>query len=81
MAYANPKSKYMYIDEGNNRHPTILKEIRHIQFASLKLLNLGNNRIASIEGIESLMMPQLEELYLCKNVITKGRTTSSASGT
>ena len=80
MVDTNPESKYVYIDEGDNHHPTILKEIRHIKFPSLKLLNLGKNSIASIEGIESLIMPQLEELYLCKNVIMKGKTTSSASG-
>ena len=70
---------YMQIDEGDNQHPTILKDILHIKFPGLKLLNLGNNSIASIEGINLLMMPALEKLYLCKDFIIKGTTTSPAS--
>ena len=70
---------YIRIDEGYNEHPTILKDILHIEFHRLTSLNLGNNNIVSIECVELLRMPNLKELLLCKHHITKGETTSSAS--
>ena len=58
----------------------ILKDILDIGFCHLRLLNLGNNYIVSIEGMDSLMMPELEELYLCKHPITKEVTASLIQG-
>ena len=58
---------YMYVDEGHNHHPTIMKDILHIRFPCLLQLNLAKNDIVSIEGMESLAMPILKELSLCKD--------------
>ena len=67
------KTQSMYIDlnKDNNRHPTILKDILHISFPKLKFLSLESNNIMSIEGIEAMMMPKLQELRLRKDGITK----------
>ena len=67
---------YMCIDEGDNHHPTIMGDILHIRFPYLSELNLANNDIASLEGIHSLMMPNLEELYLRRYSPTKTTTKS-----
>ena len=70
----------MDVDEGNNNHPAILKDILHTRFPCLKVLSLGKNSISSIEGVEGLMMPGLIELYLCKDYMMKSKTTSPALG-
>ena len=47
-------------------HRSIIKDIAHIQFSSLKILILGSNCIESIEEIYQLKSSILEEIYLCK---------------
>lgn len=43
----------------------MVKEIAHIQFYTLTILNLWGNQIKSIEVLPSTHMPLLEQLYLC----------------
>ena len=52
---------------GENHRPLIVTDILHIKFMDLLTLNLALNSIQTIENIQRLMMPKLQEIYLCKN--------------
>lgn len=45
-------------------HPSILKEIGHIDFADLQYLKISGNGLESIEGINRIWMPVLKELWM-----------------
>lgn len=49
----------------------ILKEIQHIKFTNLKLLQLRDNNISNIEDVCFLNCPQLSDLYLSCNKINR----------
>ena len=62
-----------FISEDKNYHAKIIKEISHTHFMNLRGLNLGKfmiktggNNIESIEQLQFMNMPLLEELSLCK---------------
>ena len=42
-----------------------MREIAHIHFTALSYLNLGGNRVDSIEGLCRVQMPHLCDLLLC----------------
>ena len=44
-------------DIDNNKRPTIIKEIAHVHFSALTVLNLTSNNIDSIEGLCGVRMP------------------------
>ena len=62
----------MNFDVGKNHHASIVADILHIKFTDLLILNLGMNKIETVENLPRLMMPKLEEIYLCKNLLKKG---------
>ena len=43
-----------------NHNPDIIKDIQHITFENLTCLNIGGNRIESIEGLSRIRMPKLK---------------------
>ena len=47
---------------GRNERATLVKEIAHIHFAALTLLDLGGNRIESIEGLACMQMAHMQML-------------------
>ena len=49
---------------GNDR-ATLVKEIAHLHFTALTLLNLSGNGIESVEGLARVQMPHIEYVYLC----------------
>ena len=49
----------------NNQRPTLVREIAHIYFTALTWLNLGRNKIESIEGLSRVQVPHICRLYLC----------------
>ncbi len=62
-----------FINEDKSERSGIIKEIAHINFTKLIKLDLGNfmiktalNRIESIEHLQFMNMPVLEDLSLCK---------------
>ena len=44
----------------------MVKEIAHIHFTALTLLQLGGNRIESVEGLTRVHMAHIKDLLLCK---------------
>jgi hypothetical protein len=44
----------------NNERATLVKEIAHIHFTALTILNVGGNRIESVEGLARVQMPHIE---------------------
>lgn len=54
-----------------NMHATILKDISHIYFPTLRKLFLRSNHIESIEIISHLNMPLLELIWLGNYKITQ----------
>ena len=49
--------------EKNNR-ATLVKEIAHIHFTALTYLQLGGNRIESVEGLARVHMPHIQSVSL-----------------
>jgi hypothetical protein len=53
---------------GKNGRKTVVKEIGHIHFTALALLNLTSNNIDSIEGLARVQMVHIKVLELGANV-------------
>ena len=60
------------LNEGENQHPSIIKDIRLISFPQLRILNLSQNKIESVEGVPRMWMPRLQELYICTFFVNAG---------
>jgi hypothetical protein len=64
-----------------NYRVTIIKDISHIHFLSLTILNLKGNQLESIEGIACISMAHLEQLYLGIYTNSIGRNHITSVGT
>jgi hypothetical protein len=53
----------MHNVDDNNR-AAMMKEISHIHFTALTILQLGGNRIESVEGLARVHMPHIKEISL-----------------
>ena len=53
----------------SNQISTTLQEISTIKFPKLKKLSFSFNKINSIEGINKIYMPVLEQIYLSTNLL------------
>ena len=51
---------------GYNDRATLVKEIAHLHFTALTLLNLSGNGIESVEGLARVQMPHIEYVGLGK---------------
>ena len=55
--------KYVcYLDD--NDSPTILREIKEIQFPNLEYISLSGNNIESVEGLSQIHLPRLKWLFI-----------------
>ena len=54
------------------RRATIVKEIAHIHFTALTILQLGGNRIESAEGLARVKMAHIKIVGLCTYIDNKG---------
>ena len=65
MGSENTLDKSVMHDVDDNQRPTVVKDIAHIYFTALLILNLGGNWIESIEGLARVQMPYIQRLRLC----------------
>jgi hypothetical protein len=47
-----------------NSRTTVLNEVTHINFPALTVLNVGGNKMESIEGLAHVYMPHIQILSL-----------------
>ena len=66
MGNWNPQPQYPQNDLEFNRHSSIVLEIQEVKFPHLKSLNLSGNNIRSVENLNQLFFPSLEDLFLGK---------------
>ena len=52
---------------GQNKHPTILIEIKEVMFNRLIGINLEGNKIESVEGLNRIRMPKIKKLWIGNN--------------
>jgi hypothetical protein len=50
---------------GDNQRATIVKEIAHIHFTTLTILELDGNNIESIAGLVRVQMAYIKRVHLC----------------
>ena len=62
-----------------NKCPTIVKEVMEVIFPHLFLLKLSGNEIESIEGLNRIYMPALEQLWIGTSTIMESKIRSARS--
>ena len=50
-----------------NDNKKLIKQIAHISFPTIKVLNLQGNSIESIEALSRMDLKLMETIYLCKS--------------
>ena len=68
MAYKKHQSKYKWIKKGNKNAENILRNISEIKFQSLIRVNITQNNISTIEGLNKIFMPQLRAIFLSNKI-------------
>ena len=68
---------YIEYNSGEGYNEFIIKDIHHITFPSLRILNLGQNNLESIETFHRIEIPCLKSLYLCNYGVYKGKNNIS----
>jgi hypothetical protein len=64
----------------NNYRATIVREIAHIHFTALTKLQLGGNKIESIEGLTRVHMAQIQIVSLCTYTASIGNNSITSVG-
>ena len=68
-------SRFIYID--NLRYPSILKDISHVDVKNVETIILADNQICNLEGFNRIEAPNLQNISLSKNFLTKATIFSS----
>ena len=55
-----------FLPQDFNDHPTIIQEIKNVDFPNLKVIYLTSNQIESLEGLNRIHIPLLMKLNLSK---------------
>ena len=51
---------------------SLILATKAVNFPHLRIINLGDNSIESVEGIFELEAPSLTHMYICNSDLTKG---------
>jgi hypothetical protein len=68
---------YVTMNIASNRRATLVRELAHVHFPALTVLNLLGNCIQSIEELVRIDMPRLEKISLGLQPITQAATASA----